>query len=113
MLPCNSHDKSIAEEASALAKTAEGSKVAASLWNSFLSPEHDLRARSGEVKAKTMLVWGKKDPIIPLGAWIDTQKCFEGSRLEVFDTGHVVFASKPEEFLEVVEPFVEECFKAA
>jgi pimeloyl-ACP methyl ester carboxylesterase len=113
MLPCNLHDKSIAEEVSARAKTVEGSKVAASIWASFLSPEHDLRARAGGVKAKTMLVWGKKDPVIPLSAWIDTQKCFEGSRLEVFDTGHVVFASKPEEFLEVVGPFVVECFKKA
>ncbi|PMD53858.1 alpha/beta hydrolase fold protein [Hyaloscypha bicolor E] len=111
MLPQTDLDKSIAEQVSARAKTIEGSKVAAGIWSSFPSPEHDLRSRSEELKAPTLLVWGKRDPVAPLSAGIATQKCIKGSRLEVLDTGHVVFASRPEEFLELVEPFVKECFK--
>ena len=110
MLPQNEVDKAITEEVAARAKTAEGSKVAASIWASFLSPEHDLRSRAKEVKAPTLLIWGKRDAANPLNVGVATQKCIEGSRLEVLDTGHVVFASKPEEFLEIVKPFIEECF---
>ncbi|KAE9362660.1 alpha/beta hydrolase fold protein [Stipitochalara longipes BDJ] len=110
MLPENDIDKAIAEEVSARAKTAEGSKVAASIWASFLSPEHDLRSQAKEVKAPTLLIWGKRDPVNPLNIGVATQKCIEGSRLEALDTGHVVFASKPKEFLEIMEPFIAECF---
>ncbi|KAH8765256.1 alpha/beta hydrolase fold protein [Hyaloscypha sp. PMI_1271] len=111
MLPQTDLDKSIAEQVSARARTIEGSKVAAGIWSSFPSPEHDLRSRSEELKAPTLLVWGKRDPVAPLSAGIATQKCIKGSRLEVLDTGHVVFASRPEEFLELVEPFIKECFR--
>jgi pimeloyl-ACP methyl ester carboxylesterase len=111
MLPQTDLDKSIAEVVSARSKTTEGSKVAASIWSSFPSPEHDLRSRAKEVKAPTLLVWGKRDPITPMSAGISTHKYIEGSRLEVLDTGHVVFASRPREFLELVEPFIEDCFK--
>jgi pimeloyl-ACP methyl ester carboxylesterase len=112
MLPQNEQDKVIATEVSARAKTAEGSKVVASIWASFLSPEYDLRGRASEVKAPTLLVWGKRDPVVPVNVGKATQEAIKGSRLEVLDTGHVVFASKPEEFLKLVEPFIEECFKA-
>lgn len=112
MLPLNAHDKAITEATAARAKTAEGSKVGASIWGSFLSPEHDLRARAKEVKAPTLLVWGKRDPVNPPFVGEATQKAIEGSRLEVLDTGHVVFASMPEKFLELVEPFIEDCFKS-
>ncbi|KAN0105852.1 alpha/beta hydrolase fold protein [Hyaloscypha variabilis] len=110
MLPQNDVDKAISEEVSALAKTAEGSKIAASIWASFLSPEHNLRSQAKDVKAPTLVVWGKNDPVNPLNVGVATQKSIEGSRLEVLDTGHVVFASKPDEFLEIVVPFIDECF---
>ena len=111
MVPQNDNDKAIAAEVSGRAKTSEGSKVAAGIWASFLSPEHDLRAKASEVKAPTLLVWGKRDRVIPLSAGKATHELLKGSRLEILDTGHVVFASRPEEFLELVEPFIEECFR--
>jgi pimeloyl-ACP methyl ester carboxylesterase len=108
MLPQNAEDKKISIEVTASAKTAEGSKVAASLWKSFLDPGYDLRSQASEVKVPTLIIWGKKDPIIPLKAGQATHAVIEDSRFEVLDTGHVVFASKPEEFLALVEPFIRE-----
>jgi hypothetical protein len=36
-----------------------------------------------------------------------THDAIAGSRLEVLDTGHVVFSSDPRGFLAVAEPFLE------
>jgi len=112
MLPQNTEDKKIATEVSAAAKTVEGSKVSASVWKGFLDPGYDLRSKASEVKVPTLIIWGKNDPIIPLKIGQATHKALEGSRFEVLDTGHVVFASKPDEFLKLVEPFISETFRA-
>jgi pimeloyl-ACP methyl ester carboxylesterase len=58
----------------------------------------------------TLIVWGKKDPIIPVGVCESTHKAIKGSRSVVLDTGHVAFASKPDKFLKLVEPFISEAF---
>lgn len=110
MAPQNAEDKKIAIEVATIAKTVEGSKIAASMFASFLDPSHDLRSRASQIKVPTLLVWGKKDPIAPVAIFESTRKAIKGSRSVVLDTGHVVFASKPDEFLKVVEPFITETF---
>jgi pimeloyl-ACP methyl ester carboxylesterase len=112
MAPQNAEDKRIATEVAAIAKTVEGSKISASLFGSFLDPSQDLRSRASGIKVPTLLIWGKKDPIVPPSIGQDTHKAIKGSRFEVLDTGHVVFASKPDEFLKLVEPFIKETFGA-
>jgi pimeloyl-ACP methyl ester carboxylesterase len=89
-----------------MAKTAEGLRTGTALWRSFATPGHDLRGRAGELSAPTLIVWGKKDIAIPLSAGRATQQAIRGSRLEVLDTGHVVFSSDPQGFLAVAEPFL-------
>jgi pimeloyl-ACP methyl ester carboxylesterase len=42
----------------------------------------------------------------PLSAGRATHKRLPHSKLEILDTGHVVFSSEPEAFLRVVEPFL-------
>jgi pimeloyl-ACP methyl ester carboxylesterase len=113
MLPQNSDDKKIAMQVAALAKTDEGSKIAAGVWKSFLDPSYDLRSEASKIKAPTLIIWGKKDPIVPLKVGQATHRAIEGSVFEVLDTGHAVFASKPDEFLRLVEPFIEQCFSDA
>jgi pimeloyl-ACP methyl ester carboxylesterase len=107
MSPQSAEDELTAARVTERAGTDEGAKVAASLWKSFLDPAYDLRTRASEIKAPTLIVWGKRDPIIPLKICHATPKAIEGSRFEVVDAGHVVFASGPEEFLGIVEPFIE------
>jgi pimeloyl-ACP methyl ester carboxylesterase len=100
-------DRRIIERATAVAKTPEGVRIGSGLWRSFATPEHDLRGRAGELSAPTLIVWGKKDIAIPLRGGHATREAIPGSRLEVLDTGHVVFSSDPHGFLAVAEPFLE------
>jgi pimeloyl-ACP methyl ester carboxylesterase len=110
MSPQNTGDRLITTRVSELAKTVEGSKIAASLFRSFLDPSYDLRSVASEIKAPTLIVWGKRDLAVPLNIGHATHKAIESSRFEVLDAGHVVFASKPAEFLTVAESFIQECF---
>ena len=100
-------DRQVIERATAVAKTPEGVRVGTGLWRSFATPEHDLRGRAGELSAPTLIVWGKKDIAIPLRGGYATHDAIPGSRLEVLDTGHVVFSSDPDGFLAIAEPFLE------
>jgi pimeloyl-ACP methyl ester carboxylesterase len=100
-------DREISARAIATAKTAEGIRTGAALWRSFATPEHDLRGRAAELTVPTLIVWGKKDIAIPLSAGRATHDAIRGSRLEILDTGHVVFSSDPLGFLAAAEPFLE------
>ena len=100
-------DREISKRAIATVKTAEGTRTATALWRSFVTPEHDLRGRAVELTAPTLIVWGKKDIAIPLSAGHATHDAIRGSRLEILDTGHVVFSSDPQGFLDVAEPFLQ------
>lgn len=100
-------DREIVERAIAEAQTAEGIRTGTGLWRSFATPEHDLRRRADELSVPTLIVWGKKDIAIPLSAGRATHDAIRGSRLEILDTGHVVFSSDPQGFLTVAEPFLQ------
>jgi pimeloyl-ACP methyl ester carboxylesterase len=99
-------DRRITERAIAAAKTAEGIRTETGLWRSFATREHDLRSRAAELSVPTLIVWGRKDIAIPLRAGRATHDAIRGSRLEILDTGHVVFSSDPDGFLAVAEPFL-------
>ena len=100
-------DRQIIERASAVAKTAEGVRIGTGLWRSFATPAHDLRSRAAELSVPTLIVWGRKDIAIPLRAGHVTHDVIRGSRLEILDTGHVVFSSDPDGFLAIAEPFLQ------
>ena len=91
-------DRDIAERAIARARTGDGIRTATGLWRSFATPEHDLRARAAGLSAPTLIVWGKRDIAIPLSSGRIAHDVIRGSRLEIFDTGHVVFSSDPQDF---------------
>ncbi|GLW11273.1 alpha/beta hydrolase [Microtetraspora sp. NBRC 13810] len=100
-------DAAIVRRVVARAKTREGARTAAAIWREFPTPGHDLRGRVGELRAPTLLVWGALDPVLPLRAGRVTHETIPGSRLEVFQAGHVVFSSEPDAFLAVVRSFFE------
>jgi pimeloyl-ACP methyl ester carboxylesterase len=100
-------DREIVKRAVATAKTAKGIRTGTALWRSFATPEHDLRSHAAELTVPTLIVWGKKDIAIPLSAGRATHDAIRGSRLEILDTGHVVFSSDPDGFLAVAEPFLQ------
>jgi pimeloyl-ACP methyl ester carboxylesterase len=106
MKPRTTADREIMERTIERARTKEGAATCAALWRSFATDEHDLRDRAEQLRAPTLLVWGAKDTAIPLRAGRATHRAIEGSRFETLDTGHVVFASEPDRFLAIVEPFI-------
>ena len=56
----------------------------------------------------TLLVWGKRDPIIPLAHGEAAHAAAPGSRLEVFeDSGHFPHLDEPERFVEILLDFIE------
>jgi pimeloyl-ACP methyl ester carboxylesterase len=105
MAPQTPEDEAISQHIQERARTQTGATVLAAIWHSFPDPGHDLRSRGSQIKAPTLIVWGSKDNLFPPHVKHTVQECIPGSKLEVLETGHVVFSSKPDEFLGVVEPF--------
>ena len=89
------------------AKTAEGAKTAAALWKSFTEPGHDLRDRAAQIAAPVLITWGARDLTAPLRWGKAVQTAIPGSRFEALPTGHVVFSSEPQAWLDTVLPFVD------
>jgi pimeloyl-ACP methyl ester carboxylesterase len=100
-------DRQITARAVTAMRTTEGVRTVIGLWNSFTTPEQDLRSRAAELTAPTLIVWGRKDIAIPLRAGRATHQAIPGSRFETLNTGHVVFSSDPTGFLAIAEPFLE------
>lgn len=85
-----------------------GLTAVAELWRSFASREHDLRADAGEITAPTLLVWGRRDPVVALRIGKRLARTIADARLVVLDTGHVPHTSEPERFAEELARFAEE-----
>ncbi len=102
------HDDVVLERVTSRARTDVGVELAAAMWRSFAAPEANLRSAAHQIVAPTLIVWGAKDTAIPLRFGRTTHLAIRGSRLEVLDTGHLPFSSRPHEFLRVIGPFMEE-----
>jgi pimeloyl-ACP methyl ester carboxylesterase len=96
------------DTAIATTRTEAGVRAVSELWRSFASPEHDLRAEARSIAAPTLLVWGRKDPVIPLrvGRWLAEE--IAGSRFVVLDSGHVPHTTEPERFAAELMRFADE-----
>jgi pimeloyl-ACP methyl ester carboxylesterase len=56
-----------------------------------------------------LIVWGARDPIIPVGHGEDAHRALPGSRLEIFDgVGHLPQVEQPSRFITVLEDFLTE-----
>jgi len=99
-------DRRIQAVAAATATGIQGSRVTAGLWRSFATPEHDLRSRAAAIRAPTLVVWGAKDPVIPLEVGRRIAGMIPGARLVTLDAGHVPYSTRPEGFLSAVLPFL-------
>jgi pimeloyl-ACP methyl ester carboxylesterase len=77
------------------------------LWRSFLSPEGDLRGLATQIRAPTLLIFGRRDPVISArrdGAV--AARCLPAARRLTLDCGHAPFAEMPEQFLAAVLQFL-------
>jgi pimeloyl-ACP methyl ester carboxylesterase len=99
-------DRAALARAIATARSEPGTSAVAGLWRSFASPEHDLRAEIGSIAAPTLVVWGRRDPVIPLKVGKRLEREIPGARLVAFETGHVPHTGDPDGFAAELRPFV-------
>jgi pimeloyl-ACP methyl ester carboxylesterase len=90
-----------------------GLRAVTELWRSFGSPEHDLRGEANTITAPTLLIWGRRDPVIPLSVGKKAAAAIPGARLEVLDAGHLPHTSDPDGFAALLTPFADSAFGEA
>jgi pimeloyl-ACP methyl ester carboxylesterase len=90
-----------------------GLRAVSELWRSFASPEHDLREQAHTIGAPTLLIWGRRDPVIPLRVGKRIVRLIDGARLVVFDSGHLPHTSDPQRFAGELERFAAELERPA
>lgn len=105
--------KAMLERAATSQATAARLAINRAVWRSFIEPDHDLRQRASAIKAPTLLLFGKHDPVIPAKRdGTVAAKAIRGAKLVVMPSGHVPFAEMPEAFLAEVLPFLARCLGA-
>jgi pimeloyl-ACP methyl ester carboxylesterase len=70
---------------------------------------YPIRDRLGAIAAPTLVVWGEKDPLVPVrDAW-EFGRLIDDARVVVYaDTGHVSMMERPDAFNALVAEFLEE-----
>jgi pimeloyl-ACP methyl ester carboxylesterase len=101
-------DHAIATRVLARARTDQGARTVAALWRSFALPAHDLRQRGADIAAPVLITWGTRDLTAPIAWGRAVLAAVPGARWRELRTGHVVFASAPDEWLGHVVPFLDE-----
>ncbi len=68
---------------------------------------YDTRHRLPEIEIPTMVIWGKKDRIVPVGAAFRYNRLIADSRLEIFErTGHLPQLERPTRFNALLDDFL-------
>ncbi|MDX6726722.1 MAG: hypothetical protein QOK49_1527 [Baekduia sp.] len=71
--------------------------------------DYPIRERLGEITAPTLVVWGKNDPLVPVGDAWKFGKLIPDARVVVYeDTGHVAMIERPDAFNALVAGFLAE-----
>jgi pimeloyl-ACP methyl ester carboxylesterase len=107
MRPQSEADRRVRDVGIATTRQDPGLATVSGLWRSFSSPEHDLRKQAASITAPTLVVWGKKDPVIPIEAGRTIAATIPGAQLELLDTGHAPQVSDPTGFAAIFLPFAE------
>ncbi len=110
MRPRNDADRRVRDVAVRTTRSDPGLRAVSELWRSFASPEHDLRREASSIAAPTLVIWGRRDPVIPLRIGRGISREIPGARLVVFDTGHVPHTSDPEGVVRELAAFAVEVF---
>jgi pimeloyl-ACP methyl ester carboxylesterase len=106
-------DRRARDTAVATVREDPGLRAVSELWRSFVSPEHDLRGDAHSIRAPTLLVWGRHDPVIPPKIARRVAAAIGGSQLVVLDTGHVPHTGDPHGFADHLVPFADAAFDGA
>ena len=84
-----------------------GASAPALLESARALVSYDTRERLPEIEIPTLVVWGRRDRLVPVGAAYSYNRRIEGSELHIIeDTGHMVQLERPARFNRTVEEFV-------
>ena len=112
MRPSSEEDRRVRDLGIATTREDPGLRAVSELWGSFVSPEHVLRDEAPSISAPTLILWGKRDPVIPLKVGRRLAQAIPGAELVVFDTGHAPAVSDPQGFAARLIPFAETAFES-
>lgn len=87
--------------------------VNAALWRSFTDPAHDLREAAKSITAKTLVIGGRHDPLIPAQESRTAAQLIPAAHCIILPCGHVPFAELPGLFLATVLPFLDAAPRAS
>jgi pimeloyl-ACP methyl ester carboxylesterase len=69
---------------------------------------YPIRGRLGDVSCPTLIVWGDRDRMVPVGDADEFERAIPDARKVIFrDTGHVAMLERPARFNAVVDEFLE------
>lgn len=103
-------DRRARERSVATTRGEPGLRAVSQLWRSFASTEHDLRREAAAVQAPTLLIWGRRDPVIPARQGRRMERTIGHARMVVFDCGHVPPTSDPARLAAELVPFADAAF---
>ncbi|HEX6591015.1 MAG TPA: alpha/beta hydrolase [Moraxellaceae bacterium] len=103
----NETTKAIRQRARYEQRSPDAVAVNAALWRSFIAPEHDLRDQAGKIRAHTLVIGGRRDPLIPASDSRRAAALIPGANCIILPCGHMPFAEMPQAFLAAVLPFLE------
>ncbi|WP_037603342.1 alpha/beta fold hydrolase [Streptacidiphilus rugosus] len=88
-------------------RTAANTLMLSELMDPHLAGQWHVRDRLHQVTAPTLVVWGGKDPRVPLDSARSAIATLPHHRLELFpDSGHLPFFEEPDRFNALVTEFV-------
>ncbi|MFE8071614.1 alpha/beta hydrolase [Marinobacteraceae bacterium S3BR75-40.1] len=98
------------KRASTLQATGDRLAVNRAVWRSFAEPKNDLRQSARHIKSPTLLLFGKRDPVVPASrdGRIAARAIPRALFIEL-PCGHAPFAEVPGLFLANVQPFLATC----
>ncbi len=66
----------------------------------------DLKPHLSEIKLPTLVIWGEKDAVTPLGEGEIIAENIPNAKLAIIkNTGHFAFLEKPDEFIKLIKEF--------
>lgn len=79
----------------------------ASLAGQSAALRHEWWSRAREIRAPTLIVWGRQDAILPVGQAVIAGGVLPEARLEILEgAGHLLMIERPEEFNRVLIDFL-------
>lgn len=89
-------DRRARTTAIATTRADPGLRVVSQVWRSFAGDAHDLRADAPSIAAPTLVLHGRRDPVVPLRIGRATAALIPGARLVAFDSGHQPHTTDPD-----------------